>query len=69
MTISKKIELAAKYKGISLAELARRWGTTPQNLHNRMKVDKFSTAELEAIAAAMGARLEVAFVFEDGEKV
>ena len=50
MNISTKIKLAAKYAGISEAELARRFGVTPQNLNNRFKVDRFTTEDLEKLA-------------------
>ena len=69
MDIATKIRLAAKYAGISEAELARRFGITPQNLSQRFKVDKFTTAEIEKMAEAMGAKFDYGFVFEDGTRI
>ena len=69
MDISIKIKLAETYAKISEAELARRIGTSSQNLGQRLKVGKFRTKELEDIALAMGAIYEAAFVFPDGTRI
>ena len=66
MTIEQKIRMALSYAGISQAELARRIGTTPQNLHQRVKRNKFTQEELEEIAAALGGTWRAEFVFDDG---
>ena len=66
MTIEQKIRMALSYAGISPAELARRIGTTPQNLHQRVKRNKFTKEELEEIAAALGGTWRAEFVFDDG---
>jgi hypothetical protein len=44
------------------AELARRMGTTPQNVNNKYKRNTFKVSELEKIAEALDARLEIKFV-------
>ena len=55
---------------LSEAELARRMGISPQNLHNKMKRDNFYESELRQIAEALGLRLEISFINpETGEKV
>lgn len=69
MDIPTKIRLAETYSRISEAELARRLGTSSQNLGQRLKVGKFTSDELDAIATAMGAKFEAAFVFPDGTKI
>ncbi|RKJ78384.1 XRE family transcriptional regulator [Butyricicoccus sp. 1XD8-22] len=66
MTIEQKLRMALSYAGISQAELARRIGTTPQNLHQRVKRNKFTKEELEEIAAALGGTWRAEFVFDDG---
>ena len=58
--------MALSYAGISQAELARRIGTTSQNLHQRVKRNKFTKEELEEIAAALGGTWRAEFVFDDG---
>lgn len=69
MDIPTKIKLSLTYAKISGAELARRIGTTSQNLNQRQKVGKYSTAELEAIATAMGAEFRYSFRFPDGTEI
>ena len=69
MTNSKKIKLAIAYKGISEAKLARAIGTSPQNFNQRLKTDKFSTAELEKIAEVLGATYVSEFQFPEGTKI
>ena len=69
MDIAKKIRVACADRGISVAELARRLGTSPQNMSGRLKVGKFSGEELEKIAEALGGAVELSFTFSDGTKV
>ena len=69
MTISQKIKMALAYKGMSEADLARAVGSSPQAFNQRMKTGKFSTEEMEKIAAALGAKYFFGFEFEDGTKV
>lgn len=69
MTISTKIKLAAKYAGISEAELARRFGVTPQNLNNRLKVDRFTTEDIERLCDLLGGKFEFTVTFPDGTRI
>lgn len=69
MDISKKIKLAEAYADISEAELARRIGTTSQAFSQRMKTGKFSSADLDKIAKALGAEFICSFTFPDGTSV
>ena len=69
MDISKKIRIACAARGISLAELARRLETTPQNMSGRLKVGTFTGEELERIAQALEATVELSFTLSDGTKV
>lgn len=69
MDISKKIKTACAAAGIAEAELARRIGSSPSGLNNRLKTGKFSTLELEQIAAALGAEYRAFFIFPDGTKI
>lgn len=47
---------------ISESELARRMGQTPQNLNNKYKRNTFKVAELERIADALDADLQIKFI-------
>jgi transcriptional regulator with XRE-family HTH domain len=61
--------MALAYKNMSEAELARQIGTSPSAFNQRMKTDKFSTAELEKIAETLGAIYSAVFTFADGTKI
>lgn len=69
MTISEQIKVLCVRSDISVAELARRIGTTPQNLGGKMKRESFTIAELENIAEAVNSSFERKFVLESGEKI
>lgn len=69
MTMEQKICMVLAYKGISQAALAREMGTTPSNFNQKLKRGTFSVEELEAMAAALGAKYFFGFEFEDGTKV
>ena len=51
---------------MSQAELARRIGATPHNVHQKVKRNTLTKEELEQIAAALGGAWRAEFVFEDG---
>jgi len=71
MAMTEAIRIALVKRGnISEAELARRMGISPQNLHNKMKRDDYKESELRKIAEALGLQLEISFVNpETGERV
>ena len=69
MDIPTKIKLAETYAKMSEAELARRIGTTSQALGQRIKTGKFSSADLDAIAEALGAEFVCCFRFPDGTEI
>ena len=46
MTISEQIKVLCVRSNISVAELARRVGTTPQNFNSKMKRESFTVSEL-----------------------
>lgn len=66
MTIEQKIKMALSYSGISQAELARRIGTTPSNLNQKVKRNTLTKEELEQIALSLGGIWRAEFVFGDG---
>ena len=69
VSMEQKIKLACTLAGISESELARRIGTTPQNLHQRLKVGRFTVEELARIGEALGARYVCEFRFPDGTTI
>lgn len=69
MTISEQIKVLCIRSSISVAELARRIGTTPQNFNSKLKRESFTIADLEDIAAILGCTIERHFVLPDGDRV
>lgn len=69
MTISEQIKVLCVRSNISVAELARRVGTTPQNFNSKMKRESFTVSDLEYIAEIVGCSFERYFILPDGDKV
>ena len=69
MTISEQIKVLCVRSNISVAELARRMGTTPQNFNSKMKRESFTVSDLEYLAETVGCSFERHFVLPDGENV
>lgn len=66
---SEKIRYALIKQKMNIGELADKTGQSRQNLSNKLTRGKFTTQELEAIAAAMGISFEAYFVLPDGTKI
>lgn len=66
MTVEQKIKMALSYAGISQSELARRIGTSPSNLNQKVKRNTLTKEEMEQIAEALGGSWRAEFVFKDG---
>lgn len=69
MTISEQIKILCIRCNISVAELARRFGTSPQNFNSKMKRESFTIPELEKIADTVDCSFEHNFVLGSGDKV
>jgi len=69
MTTSDMIRELCEKQNISLAELCRRIGQTPQNFNKKLKRGTVSFEEMMAIAEALEVGYEQAFVLPDGEKI
>ena len=69
MTISEQIKVLCVRSNISVAELARKIGTTPQNFNAKLKRESFTISDLEYLAEAIGCSFERYFVLPNGEKV
>lgn len=50
LTMSEKIKIIVKRRGITMGELAERLGISRQNLSNKLSRDNFSEKELREIA-------------------
>ncbi len=62
MDIAKNIKICLLQKNIQMKDLAERTNQTQQNLTNKMRSNNFRVSELEEIAAALNAKLEVKFI-------
>ena len=69
MTAKQLVAAAASYAGISRAEVARRLGTTPQQLDSKLKIGKISLDEWDRIMNAIGAEFSVTVKFPDGREI
>lgn len=69
MTASDMIRELCEKKNISLAELARRIGQSPQNFNKKLKRGTVSFEEMMEIAKALNVNFEQAFVLKNGEKI
>ena len=69
MTTSDMIRELCDRMNISLAELCRRIGQTPQNFNNKLKRDTLSLKELIAIADVLYVSFEQSFVLENGKEI
>lgn len=69
ITISEQIKVLCIRQNISIAELARRLGKSPQGFHSKLKRGSFTIDELEQIAEVTGTHFERNYILTNGEKV
>lgn len=69
MTTSTLVKMAMAYKNVSVAELARRLGTTREALRQRLSREALKPQDLEKIAEVLGAEFVMTFRFPDGKEI
>lgn len=69
MTTSDMIRELCEKQNITLAELCRRIGQTPQNFNKKLKRGTVSFEEMNEIAEVLGVGYVQAFILPDGEKI
>lgn len=69
MTISEQIKVLCVRQNISLAELARRLGKSPQSFNSKMKRESFTIEELERIAEVTDVSFDRKFILMNGERI
>ena len=69
MTISEQIKIRSVSNNISVSELARRLGTSPQNFNGKMQRESFSVVDMERIAKVTGTTFRREFVLSNGETI
>lgn len=67
--LSDLVRQLCKEKNISQSELARRIGTSKQNLFKKMKADTLGSKDIELIEKALDVELKQCFVSADGETI
>ena len=69
LTISEKIKLVIKRKGLKMGDIAAKLGCSRQNLHRRFDRNSWTDATLKEISDAIGMDYEIVFTDkESGEK-
>lgn len=66
MTTSEMVRIAAARNHVSLSELARQLGQSPQNFIKKLQRESLTLDELEQIATILGLIYEQKFLFPDG---
>lgn len=69
MTTAEMIKELCEQMNISVSELARRIGQTPQNFSKKLKRGTVTLDELKAIADVLGVKFEQAFILPDGNEI
>ena len=69
MTTEEFIKILCIRLNISVSELARKSGKSPQAFSQKMKRDGFSLAELQEIAKCVGCDFIPTFILPNGDKV
>lgn len=69
MTLAEQIKILCVRRGISVAELARRIGQSPQNFSSKLKRKKLSVQDMEDIAKAVECTYEYCFILPDGDRI
>lgn len=68
MTTSDMIRELCERKNVSIAELCRNIGQTPQNFNKKLKRNTVSLEEIISIATALNVGYEQQFVLSETEK-
>ena len=69
MRISEQIKVLCVRNNISVSELARRMGTSPQNFNAKLKRETFTVEDLEQIAEATDSEFERKFILKNGDEI
>ena len=69
MTTADMIKQLCEQMNISVEELARRIGQTPQNFNKKLKRETVTVDELKAIADVLDIKFEQAFILPDGNEI
>ena len=66
---SNLVKELCKSIGISVSELSRKLGQTPQNFNKKLQRETLTTDELLQIGNVLGVRFEQSYTLNSGEKI
>ncbi|NLU10614.1 MAG: helix-turn-helix transcriptional regulator [Tepidanaerobacter acetatoxydans] len=69
MSVSEQLKILCVKLDISVSELARLLGKSPQAFSQKMKRESFTVDELKKVAEAAGCKYEGSFIMPSGERV
>ncbi|HEM3654896.1 TPA: helix-turn-helix transcriptional regulator [Streptococcus suis] len=69
MTTAEMIKEMCEQMNISVSELARRIGQTPQNFNKKLKRETVTLDELKTIADVLDIKFEQTFILPDGNEI
>lgn len=69
MQPSEQIKLLCLKMGITVSELARRLGKSPQSLFQKLNRESITLSDLENIAIVTGCKVQCCFVLPSDEKI
>ena len=70
LTFGEKIKIIMGRRGVTITDLAKKTGQSPQNMSNKMGRDNFSEKELKEIATVLDCTFETVFRMNDtGEEI
>lgn len=69
MTTADMIKELCEQMHLSVSELARRIGQTPQNFNKKLQRETVSLDELNTIADVLGVQFEQRFILPDGDVI
>ena len=69
VTVSEQIKILCARRNISMAELARRLGKSPQSFNSKLKRESFTMKDLEEIAKVTGTVFKRNYILPNGEEI
>ena len=69
MAQSEQIKILCVKLDMSVSELARLYGASPQAFSQKLKRGSFTSEELKKIAKCVGCEFESSFILPNGDKV
>ena len=69
MTTAEMIKKLCEQMNLSVSELARRIGQTPQNFNKKLKRETVTLDELKAIADVLFVKFEQSFILPGGNEI